>query len=146
MDHPLDRREFIKIAGAAAAALTFGGADALAQAAPPETTTGKSLYGFTTPPMERVRMGFVGTGGRGTSLLRNFLEVGNVEIKAVCDIRPERAARAQDIVEKAGQTKPDAYRDGDHAFEKLCGRDDIDLVINATPWEWHVPIALDAMQ
>jgi len=102
LDHPLDRREFIKIAGAAAAALTFGGADALAQAAPPETTTGKSLYGFTTPPMERVRMGFVGTGGRGTSLLRNFLEVGNVEavmdgdleafIKAYLHWARERAA------------------------------------------------------
>src|SRR4051812_5316967 len=148
MNQPLDRRDFLKTAGAAVGAMMLGGCAApgvsdSANSAPP--ATGKLLYGFAAPPMERVRMGFVGVGGRGTSLLHNFLEVGNVDVKAVCDVRPERAARAQSIVEKANQPKPDTYTDGDHAFEKLCGRDDIDLVINATPWEWHVPIAMDAL-
>jgi predicted dehydrogenase len=45
-----------------------------------------------------------------------------------------------------GQKQPELYTDGDHAYEKMLDRSDIDLVIVATPWSWHAPMALYGMQ
>ena len=67
-------------------------------------------------------------------------------MKAVCDVVPAKVAKAQAAVEKAGQPKPEGYTKGDHDFESLCRRGDLDLVYVATPWNWHVPMAVAAMQ
>jgi hypothetical protein len=98
-------------------------------------------------PFEAVnpRLGIIGTGGRGTSLIENFLGA-DVRINALCDIVAEKAKAAQAMVSKAGQEAPALYTNGDHAFEALVARDDLDLVVIATPWQWHVPMALAAMK
>ncbi len=67
-------------------------------------------------------------------------------MNALCHIVPEKAKAAQALVEKAGQKAPALYTDGDHAFEALAARDDLDLAVIATPWQWHVPMALAVMQ
>jgi predicted dehydrogenase len=54
-------------------------------------------------------------------------------------------SRAVDQVKKAGHTHEVATYTGERAFEQLVQRDDIDLVYTATPWEWHVPVCLAAM-
>lgn len=93
-----------------------------------------------------LRIGFVGTGGRGTGLIRNLLRLEGVEIRALCDINEERLARAQELVAKAGQPKPEGYSRGETDFRRLCDRADLDLVMNATPWKWHTQIAVAAMR
>lgn len=93
-----------------------------------------------------VRLGFVGVGGRGTGLLKTSMQVGNVEIKAVCDTNVSNATRACDTVVAAGHKKPDAYTTGEHAYKQLMERDDIDAVIIATPWKWHTPMAVYSME
>jgi hypothetical protein len=75
-----------------------------------------------------------------------FLAVPGVELKAVCDIVPERTANAASLAEKAGQPRPTEYHAGDHDFENLCKRDDLDFIYVATPWSWHVPMALSALK
>ena len=77
--------------------------------------------------------------------IRNLLQVEGVEIRAVFDVVESKVAHAQDVVVKAGQRKPEGYSLGDTDFNRLCERDDIDLVYTATPWEWHVPVCLAAM-
>jgi hypothetical protein len=136
----INRRDFMKTSALIGAGLVAGsGAVALGQndagASSGGTQATGSMVGFKTPPMEKVRIGFVGVGGRGTGLLHDFMRCEGVEITAVCDIRPERAERAQNILVKAGHEKPEAYTKGDHDFENLVKRDDIDLVITPTPWE-----------
>ncbi len=97
-------------------------------------------------PTDRVRIGLVGIGRRGTWLLTLLLDQEGVEVRAVCDIIPERVARAQDMVTAAKQPKPTGYSRGETDFERLCETEDLDLVINATrPWKWHVPISVAAM-
>ena len=131
------RRQFLQLGAMAASALT-------ASAALPAESNAESVIGmpFTaTNP----RLGLIGTGGRGTSHIENLL-AADVRINALCDIVPEKAKAAQTMVEKAGQKAPELYTDGDHAFEKLTARDDLDLVLVATPWNWHVPMALLAMK
>ena len=90
-------------------------------------------------------IGLVGVGGRGSGHLRNLLRMEGVTVPAVCDINEERVARAQTRVEEAGQPKPEAYSRSETDFRRLCERNDLDLVINATPWKWHVPVSVAAM-
>jgi predicted dehydrogenase len=93
-----------------------------------------------------VRIGIVGTGLRGRSVLNELLGVGNVRINALCDIVPEKVELAKAQMRKAGHDyEPGTYTYGERAFEKLCARDDLDIVFTATPWNWHVPVCLSAM-
>ncbi len=98
-------------------------------------------------PFERKNptLGIIGVGGRGTSLLGNLL-AADVQVTAICDIVPEKATHAQSLIEKAGQKSPTLYTNGDHAFEALVARDDLDLVVIATPWKWHVEMAVATMK
>ncbi len=97
-------------------------------------------------PMDVVRIGFVGVGGMGTAHVENFLKIEGVEVRAVCDIVEDRVARAQKLVVEAGQEKPAGYSGGPLDFERLCEREDLDLVFTATPWRWHVPVCVAAMK
>lgn len=101
--------------------------------------------GFAAPPLERVRMGFVGVGLQGGSHVKNFLQIDGVEIVAICDIDGPRAAEVGHWVAEAGRPAPNLYTRGDEDFKRMCQRGDIDLVFNATPWRWHVPVCLEAM-
>jgi len=97
-------------------------------------------------PARPVRIGMVGVGNRGTSILRNVLDLPAVEVPAICDINEANLARGQALVEKAGRKRPEGYSRGMEDFRRLSARDDLDAVITATPWEWHTPVAVAAMK
>ena len=94
---------------------------------------------------ETVRIGIVGTGLRGRSVLGELLAIEGVKIVALCDVVPDKLTRATKMVTDAGQPAPAIYGPADHGFEQLVGRADIDFVYTATPWEWHVPVMLAAL-
>jgi hypothetical protein len=114
------------------------------QAATPKTTNA-TMIGVPFEVHERVRLGIIGVGGRGTSLLRDLLAVDGVEVKAICDLVPEKVEHAQKAVTDAGQPKPAGFSKGDHDFKNL-NQLDLDIVYIATPWNWHVPMAVDTMK
>lgn len=101
------------------------------------------LRGETVKP---VRVGVVGTGNRGTGLIRSMLDLPGVEIPAVADVDDNASAKAQKICTDAGRQKPDAYARGPEDFRRLVERNDLDAVLTATPWEWHTPVMLAAME
>lgn len=140
----LNRREFLKVGAAAGLGAALSGP--AFPAARSEVSTEKTLIEFKVPPIEPVRIGFVGVGGMGSAHVRNFLNIEGVEIRAVCDIVEEKVARIQQWVVEAGREKPEGYSGGEWDFLRLCGRNDLDLVFNATPWEWHVPVCVAAMK
>jgi myo-inositol 2-dehydrogenase / D-chiro-inositol 1-dehydrogenase len=88
MSRHYQRREFLKLAGAAAMAQSLNGAEKL------------------------VSIGFVGVGKRGTGLVKILLDVPGVEIPAICDINEEHLKNAQDIIEKKGCKRPEGYSHG----------------------------------
>ncbi|SFK52570.1 Gfo/Idh/MocA family protein [Lysobacter sp. cf310] len=96
----------------------------------------------------RIRLGLIGTGMRGQVLLKELLRRDDVEVAALCDIEPIMLQRALDMAAKAGKPAPKAYgQDGDvHAYKRLLAQRGLDAVIIATPWEWHAPMAIDAME
>lgn len=97
-------------------------------------------------PLERVRLGFIGTGYRGRNHIEQALYRQDVDITAICDVDPEAINRAKAVIAKAGRKEPAIYGKNDRDFENMLKRDDIDGVVIATPWEWHVPMAVATMK
>jgi hypothetical protein len=134
----LSRRDFLRLGGITAVGASIPQLHAEASNPPVASVIGMPFTAVTP------KIGIIGTGGRGTSLLENLL-AADVKINALCDVVKEKAEHAQSLVVKAGQASPELYTEGDHAFESLVARDDLDLVIIATPWNWHVEMAVAAM-
>ncbi|MFM7322542.1 MAG: Gfo/Idh/MocA family protein, partial [Armatimonadota bacterium] len=115
-----------------------------AEAAP--ATAAETMAGV---PFERtpiVRVGIIGLGGRGGGHLNDLLNIPNVQIKAVCDLVESRAADAAKRVVAKGQARPEVYGGSPMAWNALVKRNDLDIVYIVTPWDWHVPMALGAME
>jgi hypothetical protein len=104
-----------------------------------------TMMGVPFETKDRVRLGIIGVGGRGTSLLNDLLGVEKVDVKAICDLVPEKVAHAQKAVTNAGQPEPAGFSKGEHDFKNL-NQLDLDIVYIATPWNWHVPMAVDVMK
>jgi hypothetical protein len=121
------RRSFLKTGMAATAVLATGGAAAEQK---PHT----------------VRVGLIGLGGRGSGLLGNLLQFPGVEIRAVCDLLPDRAQNAAQRVEQRAAQRPEVYAGDELVWQKLLGRADLDAVIIATPWDWHSRMAVATMR
>ena len=93
---------------------------------------------------KRVKLGFVGIGGRGSYHLDAALGIPGVEVKALCEIQEDRLERARSWVEEAGQAAPRLYGRGMTDYERLCAEEDLDCVICCTSWSWHAPVCLTA--
>jgi predicted dehydrogenase len=147
MKKRLNRRDFLKQSSTAGLGVALGSM-AMSKygcVRQPQLKT-EPIEHLVTPPVETVRVAYVGIGNQGSGHLRNLLRIEGVEIKAACDIREERVLWAQEQCEKAGKPKPTGYFKGPEDFKRMCDSEDLDLVYNATPWEWHVPISIKAME
>ena len=142
MSEPLRRRAFLKNTIAAGTGLAVGAGSRPADAAavpqdpPPQVDAA---------PIDNVRIGFVGVGRRGSGLVRQLLRIQGLEIRAVCDIVEDKVQRTQQVVQQSGQPKPAGYSRGETDYRRMCDREDLDLVITATPWLLHVPVSVAAM-
>ena len=103
------------------------------------------VVGLAVEPIETLRVGFVGLGMRGPWAVMRFTHIPGVEIVALCDYDREGADGCQSFLKKQGLMPADVYY-GEHGYEALCKRDDIDLVYIATDWNHHYPVAKHAME
>lgn len=101
---------------------------------------------FAADPIETVRIGFVGVGLQGGAHVRNFLRIEGVEIVAIGDINEERAEEVAQWVVDDGRRPPSLYTRSETDFVRMCQEEDLDLIFTATPWAWHVPVCLAAME
>ena len=97
-------------------------------------------------PLEKVRVGFVGIGAKGSQHFGNLIHMDGVEIVAVCDIVEDQCREAQAQVRRLGKPEPKAYFKGNLDFKRMCQEEELDLVYTATPWEWHAPVCKAAME
>ncbi|HZM05217.1 MAG TPA: Gfo/Idh/MocA family oxidoreductase [Candidatus Saccharimonadales bacterium] len=143
------RRNFLKKAGMAAAALT-------APMFIPASALGRNGM---TAPSERIAMGFIGLGGQGSGHLMGggwtyvpggYVARKDVQVLAVCDVVRQRREHArqrcnQVYAERFNQTDYDgikAYED----FREVLARPDIDAVLVAVPYHWASHIARAVMR
>jgi hypothetical protein len=146
----ISRRSFLKRtamggAGLVVAADILGPTSLAGARNSADSTANSTMIGVPFAARERVRLGIIGVGGRGSSLLENLLAIDKVEVKAICDLVPEKVSRAQKAVTDAGQPQPIGFSKGELDFKNLTELD-LDVVYIATPWNWHVPMALAAMK
>ncbi len=152
-----DRRHFLKASaltgaflGVLPGAVKAGNKDflneELIKGSQPGPARGESVRLLKVKPIEQVRVAFIGTGNRGSSHVRRIAALSpKTKVVAICDIRSEKAKASADFMKKQGQ-KVDVYTDKEEAWKEMVKRDDIDLVIIATPWEDHAPMAIYCMQ
>ena len=95
----------------------------------------------------RLRLAMIGTGMRGQVLLQELLRRDDVDIVALCDIEPIMLGRALALLGQRGRPRPATHGEGGdpYAYRRLLEQRELDGVIIATPWEWHAPMAIDAM-
>jgi len=124
------RRRFMKTALKASAAV------AAAQVIP-----GSALGMDGLPPSERIVVGGIGIGNRGTYDLGCFFQQPDVQFVAVADVKANRRAAVKNMTDKKyGNENCKTYRD----FRELLDRDDIDAVLIATGPNWHTTASIYA--
>ncbi len=128
MTEKIARRDFVKtgvIAGVAGATATFQ----------------DNVHARVLGANDRINVGVIGVGGRGSGVMQWAMEVGKTtrpaQIVAVCDVYRKR-------LNKAKETSQAEFATLD--YRELLARKDIDAVIIATPDHWHAQIAIDAMK
>lgn len=104
-----------------------------------------NMSGYCAPRLDTVRIGFVGVGNRGSAAVERTSQLEGVQIKAICDVRPEKAEEAKKRIKSPGH-EAKLYTESDEAWMEMCRRDDIDLIYIATHWTLHTPIAVYAME
>ncbi len=112
--NPVTRRDFSKVAGLATA-LSYS-----------------RIFGAN----DRIRMGYIGLGNRGDQVHDAFLEHGDAQTVAICDLRGDYL----DLAAKKSRGTPRRYAD----YKKLLEDKDVDSVVIATPDHWHALMFVDA--
>src|SRR5688572_24095728 len=92
-----------------------------------------------------LRVGVIGTGSRGTGMMRITLTLPGVRVAAVCDIDESRATKAQQIVQDTAGNRPTPYTRGPQDYKRMLDSNDIDAVLVMTPQDQHAAQSLYAM-
>jgi predicted dehydrogenase len=104
-----------------------------------------NMSGYAAPKIDKVRIGIVGLGMRGPGAVDRLSYIEGVEIKALCDKYPDRATKAQSILQRKKLPKATEYS-GEDGWKAMINNEDIDLVYICTPWHLHTPISVYAME
>ena len=127
MEYAMNRRKFIKTTALATTASFLP----------------SSLFAISS---NKLQVGIIGTGLRGQWMTKLLLDRSDVDIPVICDIDEKMIAMVLNVFEKQGRPKPKIYRDGPEDFRNMVSNEDLDGVYIATPWKWHHPMAMAAME
>ncbi|MEX0771575.1 MAG: Gfo/Idh/MocA family oxidoreductase [Balneolales bacterium] len=143
-----NRRDFLKftgLAGAGLAGTSIFGCSPDSAPFPHQYNQKFNMSGYAAPKLDTVRIGVIGLGNRGSGALRRLSHIDGVDIRALCDLVPEKVNAGIETLQETSHT-PDKYSGGENEWKKLCEREDIDLVYICTPWHLHTPMAVFAME
>ena len=95
---------------------------------------------------EKLKIAIIGTGLRGQGHLDLLLRRDDCEVAAICDVDQKMIDRSKEIAKKHNTSIPTIYDQGPKDYLRLLEKEDIDAVIIATPWRWHVPMAIACLK
>jgi predicted dehydrogenase len=125
---PINRRHFLKAAGAAIVLPTLL----------PSSVLGRS---GKVAPSNKINMGVVGWGMQGPGNTNSFLVEADCQVVAACDLDKNHLQQAVDTVnEHYGNKACAAY----HDYREMMARPDLDAVMIAIPDHWHALAATEA--
>ena len=105
------------------------------------------MCNFAAPPMERIRVGFIGIGERGTTAVFRATGLPGVETAAMADLRRDQCERAKAWLEERG--RPGAkriYGGEEESWKAVCDDPDVDVVYVTAPAPLHPRIVLYALR
>ncbi len=108
-----------------------------------------SMMGYKAEPIQKVKVAVIGLGNRGYTLVEMMqwmVENGTAEIVALCDLREAKVNKVIDKMKPWQKSTPKGYFGSDDAWKQIAKRDDVDLLVITTPWEWHAPMSLYGME
>lgn len=127
----MNRKEFIKNTGLTAAGLAvLPSANAFAKA---KADT-------------KVRIAVIGTGARGSNHVDLLLRREDVDLVAICEVEARALNGTKGLMAKSGKKMPNVYTGDADAWKRMLEKEKLDGVIIATPWEWHKPMVMGALE
>ena len=126
----VSRRSFLKGAGAA---IAF-----------PNIITSSALGAGGRPPASgRIVMAGIGMGGQGSGDLGQFMNDPRIQVVAVCDVKKQNL---DGIKRRVNGHYNNQDCKGYVDYREVLARNDIDMILCATPDHWHAQISIDAMK
>lgn len=154
-----NRRDFLRTATAAGAGAFAGGIIPGCAPKQPESNLSvilesvKKLHiqkfnmsGYAAPALPVVRVGFIGLGDRGSGAVERLSYIEGVEIKALADLRIAAVEGSRKYLAGIGRAAAQEFYGDENIWRKLVELPDLDLIYICTPWVWHTPMALYAME
>ncbi len=155
-----NRRNFLRtatVAGAGAVAAgavsgCTGGSSDLSNLPEIKAAASKSysqrfnMSGYAAAPMSKVRVGFIGLGDRGSGAVTRMIRIEGVEVTALSDLRQAAVDFSQRDLSRFGLPAAKEYAGDANSWRALCEQEDVDLIYICSPWEWHTPMAVYAME
>ena len=141
MGNAINRRAFLE------RTVCLGAAAAVAGCATRGLGGSGSLANFAVAPMERIRVGFIGLGERGTWAVHRICHFPIIEAAALCDLRTEQAEKSRTWLKD--RRKPGAmklYAGKDDSWKGVCDDPDVDVVYICTPAQLHCEMELYALR
>lgn len=105
-----------------------------------------NMCSYAAPKIPVVRIGYIGLGSRGSWAVNRMLNIKDIEVTALCDVNENAVKKSQQTLSNFKKQPAKEYFGDEYAWKKLCEQEDIDLIYIVTPWKWHVPMALYAME
>jgi len=157
----MNRKDFLNLSGRAA--VFFGVSPALvacnnenntieADKATELLNASKALgtaIGLKADPISKVRVGMIGMGNRGSVLIQMFeylIKNNHAEIVALSDLKEDKVQKNNDYLKTIQPKGADLYFGNDTEWKKVADRDDVDLLIIATPWNYHTDMCVYGME
>ncbi len=122
MSDSIHRRRFLESAAVGGAALGVAA----------------KVWAADQPPSEKLVVGVMGMGGRGTSLAKQFQQQPNTEVAYVCGVDKKRLAGAVKAVGQIAGREPKGVGD----FRRILEDKDVDVLVCAAPDHWHGPATI----
>jgi predicted dehydrogenase len=101
---------------------------------------GSGLLMAAAAPSNQFVLGIIGSGGRGTAVMKVFQSHADVKVGAICDVYEPNLEQAISTAVKGG-SHPKTYRN----YKDLLADKDIQAVLIATPEHWHYQMLMDAI-
>ena len=137
MNDSLNRRNFLKQAGAAGIGLGMAGYLGSVTNANAQTAIVRRKLG----PNDKISAAVIGTNGRGLAHVGCLTSLPGVEITHICDVDDRAIAKGIKETVKNQKTEPKGVKD----FRKILEDKSIDVVTIATPDHWHATMAILAL-
>ncbi len=108
-------------------------------------STNFNMSGFAAPKIDKIKVAIIGLGMRGPGAVDRISYIEGAEIVALCDKHPDRVAKAQTILTGKGLKEAKSFS-GEDGWKTMLKNEELDLVYICTPWEYHAPMAIEAMK